>query len=64
MKKKLLMRFRSVRTAIIVSFGVLVVFALLIYFITSLQYTEKTVLENSTEYTSQLIGQVNNDIDS
>ena len=64
MKKTLLSRFRSIRTSIIVSFGALVVFALLTYFIISLQYTEGTVLENSTEYTSQLIGQVNNDIDS
>ena len=64
MKNTLLSRFRSIRTSIIVSFGALVVFALLTYFIISLQYTEGTVLENSTEYTSQLIGQVNNDIDS
>lgn len=64
MKKNLLLRFRSVRTTIAVSFGVLVACALLAYFIISLQYTENTVLENSTEYTSQLIGQVNNDIDS
>ena len=46
------------------SFGALVAFALFTYFIISLQYTQSTVLENSTEYTSQLIGQVNNDIDS
>ena len=39
-------------------------FALFTYFIISLQYTQSTVLENATEYTSQLIGQVNNDIDS
>lgn len=64
MKKGLLMRFRSVRTSIIVSFGILVVFALLTFLVISLQYTEETVLDNSTEYTSQLIGQVNNDIDS
>ena len=64
MKKNLLMRFRSVRTAIAVSFGVLAASALLTYFIVSLRYTERAVLENSTEYTSQLIGQVNNDIDS
>lgn len=64
MKKNPLMRFRSVRTTIAVSFGILVACALLAYFIISLRYTESTVLENSTEYTSQLIGQVNNDIDS
>lgn len=64
MRENRLLRFRSVRTTIAVSFGVLVACALLTYFIISLRYTESTVLENSTEYTSQLIGQVNNDIDS
>lgn len=64
MRGNRLLRFRSVRTTIAVSFGVLVACALLTYFIISLRYTENTVLENSTEYTSQLIGQVNNDIDS
>ena len=64
MKKNLLMRFRSIRTSIIVAFGVLIVFALLTFLLISLQYTEDMVLENSTDYTSQLIGQVNNDIDS
>ena len=45
MKKNLLMRFRSVRTSIVVSFGALVAFALFTYFIISLQYTQSTVLE-------------------
>ena len=64
MKKSLLMRFRSIRTSIIVAFSALIVFSLLTYLVISLQYTEDTVLKNSREYTSQLIGQVNNDIDS
>lgn len=64
MKKNLLMRFRSIRTSIIFSFALLIVFALLIFLLLSLRFTRETVLENSTEYTSQLIGQVNDDIDS
>ena len=64
MKKNLLMRFRSIRTSIIFSFAVLIVFALMIFLVLSLRFTREAVLENSTEYTSQLIGQVNNDIDS
>jgi len=64
MKKNLLMRFRSIRTTIIFSFALLIVFALMTFLVISLRYTQDTVLENSTEYTSQLIGQVNNDIDS
>ena len=64
MKKNLLMRFRSIRTSIIFSFAVLIVFALMVFLVLSLRFTRETVLENSTEYTSQLIGQVNNDIDS
>lgn len=64
MKKSLLMRFRSIRTSIIVAFSALIIFSLLTYLLISLQYTEDTVLKNSREYTAQLIGQVNNDIDS
>lgn len=64
MKKNLILRFRSIRTSIIFSFAVLIIFALLTFLLISLRFTRETVLENSTEYTSQLIGQVNNDIDS
>lgn len=64
MKKNLLRRFRSIRTTIIFSFATLIVFALLTFLVVSLRHTQNTVLNNSTEYTSQLIGQVNNDIDS
>lgn len=64
MKKNLLMRFRSIRTSIIVAFSILIVFALLTFLVISLKYTEDTVLKNSTAYTSQLVGQVNHDIDS
>ncbi len=63
-KKNLLPGFHSIRSSIIFSFAVLIVSALFIFLLSSLHYTQNTVLENSTEYTSQLIGQVNNDIDS
>ena len=64
MKKNFLTRFRSIRTSIIFSFALLIIFALLIFLVLSLKLTRETALENSAEYTSQLIGQVNNDIDS
>ena len=64
MKRKLLMRFRSLRTSLIAAFVTLVIFSLLTFLLISLRYTRDMVLKNSTDYTSQLIGQVNNDIDS
>ena len=63
-EKNFLTRFRSIRTSIIFSFALLIIFALLIFLVLSLKLTRETALENSAEYTSQLIGQVNNDIDS
>ncbi len=56
--------FRSVRSSMICSFAGLIMFALLIFLVVSLNYTQDTVLDNSVDYTSQLIGQVNEDIDS
>ena len=64
MKRKLLMRFRSLRTSLIAAFVTLVIFSLLTFLLISLRYTRDMVLKNSTDYTSQLIGQVNNDIES
>ena len=63
-KKNVILRFRSIRTSIIVSFAALIIFSLFTFLVISLRYTENTILENSTAYTSQLIGQVNADIDS
>lgn len=64
MKQKLLMRFRSLRASLIAAFVTLVIFSLLTFLLISLRYTRGMVLKNSTDYTSQLIRQVNNDIDS
>jgi Predicted signal transduction protein with a C-terminal ATPase domain len=46
------------------SFSALIVCALLIFLLISLNYTEETVLKNSMDYSTQLIEQVNRDIDS
>ena len=42
----------------------LIVLTMTIFLLISVDYTKKTVLENSTDYTSRLVRQVNRDIDS
>ncbi len=56
--------FKSIRLTILFFFSVLIVFSLLIFLFISLNYTEDTVLDNSIDNTTQLIKQVNADIDS
>lgn len=60
----LLARFKSVRGAIVFSFGIIAVLSLVIFLLFSLNYTEQTVISNSRDYTLQLVEQVNGDIDS
>ncbi|MFP3154446.1 sensor histidine kinase [Lachnospiraceae bacterium ZAX-1] len=57
-------KFKSIRTTMLFSFSILIIGALLIFLIISLNYTQDTVVKNSTDYTMQLVNQVNNDIDS
>ena len=57
-------RFRSIRSAILSSYFLIVMVAVAVYAMVALRYTEKTVLENAEEYSIQLIEQVNSDIDS
>lgn len=57
-------KFKSIQSAIMMSFSVLMVIALSIFLFISLSYTRNTVFENSTDYISQIINQVNYDIDS
>ena len=64
MKLNPLFHFRSIRTTILVSFSALIVSGLLVFLLLSLDYTTDTVLNNSSNYTLQLIDQVNADIDS
>jgi two-component system sensor histidine kinase YesM len=63
-KNVILHHFKSIRLTILFSFSALIVFSLLIFLLISLNYTEETVLKNSINNTSQLIKQVNGDIDS
>ncbi len=55
--------FKTIKTSIILCFSALVLITLMIFYNISLQYTEETVLENSIDYTSRLVNQVNSDID-
>ncbi len=57
-------KFRSIRSAILSSYFLIVMVALAVFAVVALRYTEKTVLENAEEYSIQLIEQVNSDIDS
>ncbi len=45
-------------------FSLLIVISLMIFSLISLSYTEETVMDNSIDYTTRLINQVNRDIDS
>ena len=48
----------------VLSFSLLICMALLIFLLISLNYTQDAIVQNSTEYTGQLVKQVNSDIDS
>ena len=56
--------FKSVRATMLCLFSLLIVITMVIFLVISVDYTKKTVLENSTDYTSRLVRQVNRDIDS
>ena len=56
--------FKSVKTTMLILFSLLIVITMFIFLLVSLNYKERTVVENSTEYTSRLTSQVNRDIDS
>lgn len=57
-------RFKSIQSTIMVSFSVLMVIAVLIFLFIALNFIKNTIYENSINYTSQIIKQVNYDIDS
>lgn len=56
--------FKTIRATVIFFFSVLILLTLTIFSIISLKYTEEAVLDNSIDYTSRLVEQVNSDIDS
>ena len=51
-------RFKSIRDAMMLSFSVLVVVAVLIFLLIAMNFTKKTIYENSRTSTSQLISHV------
>lgn len=56
--------FKSVRTTMLFLFSLLIVITMVIFLLISVNYTKRTVLENSTDYAYRLVRQVNRDIDS
>ncbi len=57
-------KFKSIRTTILISYVLVVMVSVAVFAMVALNYTEKTVLENAEEYSTQLITQANSDIDS
>lgn len=67
MKKKTLgsrFRFQSIQTTMMMSFCTLILVSLAIFLLISMNYTKNSIVKNSTDYTRQLIFQVNKNIDS
>lgn len=56
--------FKKIRMNLIFFFSTLILCSLFVYLGISIQVTQEAVSENSTEYTKQLIGQVNFNIDA
>lgn len=63
-KKSLTLPFKTIRINMIFLFSILILCAVFVFLGISIRITRKAVIENSTEYTKQLIGQVKFDIDS
>ncbi len=63
-KHTLFGRFKSIQSTMLVSFTVLMVIAVMTFMIIAVHYTNNSIYENSVNYTTQIIQQVNYDIDS
>lgn len=57
-------RFKSIQSTMMLSFSILMAVAVLIYLMIALNFTKRTIYENSDNYTSQIVKQVNYDIDT
>ena len=57
-------QYLNIRTAILSSFSILIIATLLVISLISIRYTENIVKNNSVDYTTKIIKQINNDIDS
>lgn len=57
-------KFKSIQSAMMASFSALVVLAGLSFLVIAVNYTNKAIYENSIHYTTQIIRQVNRDVDA
>lgn len=57
-------RFKSIQSTMMLSFSGLMAVAMLIFLMIALNFTSQTIYENSNNYTSQIVRQVNYDIDA
>ena len=57
-------RFKSIQSTMMLSFSGLIAVAVLIFLMIALNFTSQTIYENSNNYTSQIVRQVNYDIDA
>lgn len=61
---KIFGRFKSIQSTMMISFSALMAVAVLIFMMIALNFTSQTIYENSNNYTSQIVKQVNYDIDA
>ena len=57
-------KFKSIQSTMLVSFSALMVLAMLIFMLIAMRYTSDTIYENTINYMTQIIQQVNYDIDT
>ena len=57
-------KFKSIQSTMLVSFSALMVLAMLIFMVIAMRYTSDTIYENSINYMTKIIQQVNYDIDT
>ncbi len=57
-------KFKKIQSAMMASFSVLVILAGLTFLLIAVNFTDKAIYENSIHYTTQIIEQVNRDIDA
>ncbi len=63
-KQTLFGRFKTIQSTMMVSFTVLMVIAVVTFMVIAVHYTNNSIYENSVNYTTQIVQQVNYDIDS
>lgn len=61
---RMLGKFKSIQSTMLVSFSALMVLAMLVFMVIAMRYTSGAIYENSINYMSQIIQQVNYDIDT